>query len=594
MTIIADTLADLGAADKLIVTSAPTNTNGIAGASSTILPIVARTSTTADANFVQYAGANGFAQHSAATTGTLGTSVANSLADISLADTAGAGNIDIYAVRTNVNIAPTDGTTLVRIGGGAMIVNANGVAAPIISTNLLFGTSAAALKEAVVYVGSGQTSGTATFSGSFSAADFTKFGPGGLVISGTANSMAPATNANLRNFVVNDGTVRFAGATSLPSIGISGLGAVNGVDVSGVNLNVNELGVLDLGGQSLAFAGFSLNTVNNVATGTITNSGSAASLIIAGHNQTTTFQGAINDGSGTVGLIKSGTGLVQLNGNSTYSGGTTINAGTIVSSTLIGAQTAAAAFANMATGGLGVAEYMGMGTGSVTLSGGTLLINSARTGEHEASDGINVFTFGPVAAGGYDLIVSQNNNFGSSNTTSKIHAANAVFAAINSLTINAPALTFDGTVNTGILVRGAVTLGNATTILNTPRDVVFGGKLVGTGSGTITKIGQESLILANYDAGAAANSGITTWNLFQGDIEVRATDGSISNPLVNGSSIVINSSAILNLRHEGNGIEGLQRILTFQTNNLQFGSTAGVADAGFISSGNVAQVNVNR
>ena len=63
-------------------------------------------------------------------------------------------------------------------------------------------------------------------------------------------------------------------------------------------------------------------------------------------------------------------------------------------------------------------------------------------------------------------------------------------------------------------------------------------------------------------------AGIARWEILRdtGALEVRMADGTTSNPLVDGSTVVISGSGLLNLRHEGNNIETYQRITTFQTN----------------------------
>ena len=154
----------------------------------------------------------------------------------------------------------------------------------------------------------------------------------------------------------------------------------------------------------------------------------------------------------------------------------------------------------------------------------------------------------------------------------------AAKAAVNSLTISGPAVSFDGTTDNGLFVRGATTLaGN--TLLAVNRPVGLGGRISGTGTSVVTKVGAGLLYLTNSDAGAGANAGIARWEILRdtGALEVRMADGTTSNPLVDGSTVVISGSGLLNLRHEGNNIETYQRITTFQTNNLQFGSLAGAA-----------------
>jgi autotransporter-associated beta strand protein len=62
----------------------------------------------------------------------------------------------------------------------------------------------------------------------------------------------------------------------------------------------------------------------------VTNTGGAgATLTTGGNNTSTTFSGVIQDGAGVTGLTKIGTGTFTLTGANTYTGGTTISAGTL-------------------------------------------------------------------------------------------------------------------------------------------------------------------------------------------------------------------------------------------------------------------------
>ena len=64
--------------------------------------------------------------------------------------------------------------------------------------------------------------------------------------------------------------------------------------------------------------------------GTVINSGpAAATLSFGGDNTDTTFIGAVLDGTAKTGLTKNGTGTTTLTGANSYSGATTINAGTL-------------------------------------------------------------------------------------------------------------------------------------------------------------------------------------------------------------------------------------------------------------------------
>jgi fibronectin-binding autotransporter adhesin len=54
-----------------------------------------------------------------------------------------------------------------------------------------------------------------------------------------------------------------------------------------------------------------------------------ATLTTGGNNSSTTFSGVIFDAPGTMRLTKAGTGTMILSGDNSYTGGTTISAGTL-------------------------------------------------------------------------------------------------------------------------------------------------------------------------------------------------------------------------------------------------------------------------
>jgi autotransporter-associated beta strand protein len=92
--------------------------------------------------------------------------------------------------------------------------------------------------------------------------------------------------------------------------------------------------------------------------GTITNSSAVASTIpFSSQNGNKTFSGNIVDGAGTVGLnLYDANNTWTLSGNNTYTGGTTINNGTLVAD-----------------------HNSALGTGTTTINGGTLEIAATRT-----------------------------------------------------------------------------------------------------------------------------------------------------------------------------------------------------------------------
>jgi autotransporter-associated beta strand protein len=440
--------------------------------------------------------------------------------------------------------------------------------APVISSNLRFGTGCTA-QEALVWVSGGQT-GASTISGNFEATDFTKGGAGTLLLSGTGNVMAPTTTG-LRNLTIQEGTLQFAGQSSVPQGGL-------------INLVVNSSNSFDLNGQNITIGGLS-------GYGSVANTGSAATLTVnTGVGQSTTFTGTLN---GNLGLTKTGNGTLILNQAinkdgaplaNTYTGGTIVNAGRI---------TSANAVAPVSTGTLAVRNTLGLGTGPVTLQGGILDLSPTGTGSlgyvaGELVDGISSIQYGSGA--GLNVTVSALNNFGGSNTTSAFAtslASPTAWAKINNVTMNAPALTWTGGQNTNVLVAGTFDLtsnANSNITLNTINQGVISGQILGGGAKTITKIGAQTLFLTNGDTGGGANQ-VGAWNLMAGTTEVRLSNGA-SNPLGSSAPITL-SGATLNIRHDGDNTSVMQVLTTFENNHLTIGSTAGIGSGSYIGSGAV-------
>jgi len=126
------------------------------------------------------------------------------------------------------------------------------------------------------------------------------------------------------------GTVEYGGGAStnytLTVTGTSRLGANNGIG-SGVlvNLGASAAATLDLNGFNTTVAGVQKST--NGAT--VTNSGAADSTLTVSNTTSRTFAGVIQDGAKKVSLVKSGTATFTLSGANTYSGTTTVTAGTL-------------------------------------------------------------------------------------------------------------------------------------------------------------------------------------------------------------------------------------------------------------------------
>jgi autotransporter-associated beta strand protein len=180
-------------------------------------------------------------------------------------------------------------------------------------------------------------------------------GTGGLTMNGTGTCLlGPALtgtgddNTYAGDTTVNSGTLKlrsdYAAAASRIIIP-SGSGKGNVV--------LNSPGVLDLNTRSISINGLSGN-------GTVSSSAAGALTLTCGNNAaTTTFSGAIQDGSGTVALTKTGTGTLTLGGVNTYSGATTVSNGLLK---VTGSLAAGSAVSVDGTSGSAYATLGGSGT----------------------------------------------------------------------------------------------------------------------------------------------------------------------------------------------------------------------------------------
>jgi autotransporter-associated beta strand protein len=112
-----------------------------------------------------------------------------------------------------------------------------------------------------------------------------------------------------------------SGTQAWLKLGASGV-IPNGSGNGDVIINQAYLGMLDLAGFNQTINGLSGDGVVNNSTGN-------GALSAGNNNRTTTFNGIIENTSGTLSLTKVGSGTLTLAGANTYSGATTINAGTL-------------------------------------------------------------------------------------------------------------------------------------------------------------------------------------------------------------------------------------------------------------------------
>lgn len=471
----------------------------------------------------------------------------SNVANLTTETTVGGGTpnatVIIRGVRTTANIVP-NGNSLLRITTGGLILN--GGAGVNVSSKLAFvAPSTFVPAEALVYVRDSQTT-PSSITGGFSSTNFTKSGPGILVIGGTDNVMTLATGqTGLQRMTVNEGSIRFASQASVPNGGQ-------------INVVVYDTGTLDLNGSALSIGGLS-------GTGRVTTTGTAELTIDARNNGTPAVFNGVLGGAG-LSLKKIGNGTLILGDGSTYGGGTIVGAGSVTNAIPTSLNLAAA-------GILQINAFDSLGSGPVSLEGGTLQLSLTQAG-NESDEGQTVVQLGK--GDGLNFVVPATTSFGGPNLSSAITwVGTTAYQAINNLTINAPQLSFGvGATNTdfGFMVRGQTTLAGDTQLYSggtATRLTFLTGKINAAGSSLI-KTGPGTLVVTNTDTGTGANN-VGRWNVTQGALQFRLSKGG-SNPLTNSTTAQINGGT-LSIRHDGDGLADPESLTTFASNDIQVGST---------------------
>ena len=307
---------------------------------------------------------------------------------------------------------------------------------------------------------------------------------------------------------LQNGTNNFAGPLVVNS------GATLQLDVAtGLNEVIPNSAAVTVNGALNFASGGGTETIGSLAgSGTVSSVVAGNYSLVVGGSGSGTFSGVITNGSGVIGLTKSGTGTLTLSGPNSYTGGTIVSAGQLVGTTtsLQGVITnnASVAFDQATTGnyssvmsGSGSLTKLGVGTVRITGSNGYSGGTTITSGTVEVSAG---GSFGGSAAGlgtGTVAVASGGQvTYWLSNTGSHTIA--------NAFSLSGGTLyTEDGT-NT---FSGQVTLASGTsTISSRYEDTIrLSGGLAGSGNVLFTQAGGTG----NWDAptfmlsGTGANTG---------------------------------------------------------------------------------------
>ena len=365
--------------------------------------------------------------------------------------------------------------------------------------------------------------------------------------------------------------------------------------------NANALGTsgnITFGGGALQYgSGITVDLSNRIK-----NSGSA--ILIDTNGQSVTFA-SILDSSNSGGLTKTGSGTLTLNASNTYTGATTINAGTLSIATITNGGVAGAlgnstsVAGNLVLGG-GTLQYTGS-TGSTdrnfTLSNGTTsVIDVSSAGTTLTISGTAATTTGGLTKNGSGtlLLAGSNNYTGDTTINSGILqiGANNRISDSSTLRVNGGTfniVTFNDTV-AGVALSANGTISGTNGVLTSNSDFILeNGTAAAILAGTVgvnkTTSGTVTLSAANTYTGATIiNAGIL-------QVGSGSTTGSLStsSAITNNGTLVFNrSNTITQGTNFGSVISGTGNVTQAGTGTLTFNGTNSYIGTTTISAGTLA------
>ncbi|MGD1017975.1 MAG: autotransporter-associated beta strand repeat-containing protein [Verrucomicrobiia bacterium] len=391
-----------------------------------------------------------------------------------------------------------------------------------------------------VISGRGTVTGTATISGGLFDLNGGTYSNGLMVLGGTGVLTSSVANATFNGGLSNAATVylsqgvTFNGpVTSMATF--TWQGAINNTYVQGAGTNLLTGNATITGGVTVNGGVVNLNGYNETTDGlngnggTIDNNGGGASTLTIGmNNGGGTYSGVITNGTGTIALVKNGTGSETLSGNNGYTGGTTINSGTILagSSTPLGTGnvvvngTFDVGSQSPTIGGLS-------GSGSINMSGEsgneTLIVggnNAGGTFSGIISDSSSDYQLGLTKVGTGTEVLSGNNVYYGATTVSggalQLASSTALgnTAYLGGVTVsNGAALQLSnnitisgGTYGSPALTLNGTGISNGGALENVSGNNTYGGAIT---LGSATRINSDSGLLTLSSFGSGGNFALT-------------------------------------------------------------------------------------
>ncbi|MCA6421885.1 MAG: BspA family leucine-rich repeat surface protein, partial [Flavobacterium sp.] len=431
----------------------------------------------------------------------------------------GAGTLTLSGVNTNtgafnVNVGTVQISTNERLGNCNLTVasgatfNLNGFSETIASIAGA-GTITSSAVGAVTLTNGGTT--TTTFSGVIQngsgTVSLTKSGTGTLTLSGV-NTYSGGTTLSTGTLNINN-----ASAIGTGTFIISG-GTIDNTSAGAITLTTNNPQSWN---GNFTFTG---TQPLNMGTAAVTLS---ATRIVTVTASTLTVGGVISGTS--FGLTKAGAGTLTLTGTNTYTGVTTISAGTL-------------SVASIGNGG--TASNLGQATSTsanLVLNGGTL----SYTGADASTDrgmtlnnvaGNTIFTSNTLTISG---VITGTGSITKTGTGTLTFTGTNTYTG--STTISAGTLSIGNGGSTGAIANTNIA-NNAALVFNSTSDQTCSGVISGTG--TLTKLGTGTLSFT----GTNTYTGITTISAGTLSIGNGGSTGAIANTnIANNAALVFNSTS---------------------------------------------------
>jgi len=387
------------------------------------------------------------------------------------------------------------GASTITVGSGAMLRYSNPFNVSAATSFNLNGTGVGSRGALSFYGGSAATiSGNITLSGNTSIATRSA----GLDLAGDIGESGGArtltlvcdtgsTTTTLSGNNTFSGGLTFNVSSSITNVVRFKAGSNTAFGTGTLSMDANSYAVggssiIDLNGKTITVGGLSGGAASHFI-----ESGSGAATLTVNNSANNTFSGIIRDGAGTVALTKGSTGTLTLNATNTYTGGTTLNQGTLTVGTAgtLAGSTAALAVNNTNTGA-GTAVILNLSTAADTTAGslsGT--IASPTSGNNTATINTQTgrnFTVNQTANGAYAGVIAGAGNFilGSLSTNTLTLTGTNTYTGTTTVTSGTLVISGSSTGGGAYAVNSGGTLGGTGTIgLASNQNVVVsaGGKV---------------------------------------------------------------------------------------------------------------------